>query len=63
MLWHEITIYTTEEATEMISSFFHELGAGGVSIEESGTLDKNGIRRTGYCTTNRSMISRKAVRK
>ncbi|MEV2842705.1 50S ribosomal protein L11 methyltransferase [Paenibacillus larvae] len=40
MLWHEITIYTTEEATEMISSFFHELGAGGVSIEESGTLDK-----------------------
>lgn len=40
MLWHEITVHTTEEATELISSFFHELGAGGVSIEESGTLNK-----------------------
>jgi ribosomal protein L11 methyltransferase len=40
MRWHEITVHTTEEAIEMISNFFHELGAGGVSIEESGTLNK-----------------------
>lgn len=38
--WHEVTIHTTEEATEAISNFIHELGAGGVSIEESGTLNK-----------------------
>lgn len=40
MKWHELTIATTEEATEMISNFLHEMGAGGVSIEESGTLNK-----------------------
>jgi ribosomal protein L11 methyltransferase len=40
MRWHELTVHTTEEAIEMISNFFHELGAGGVSIEESGTLNK-----------------------
>ncbi len=40
MKWHEVTIYTTEEAVEMISYHLHERGAGGVSIEESGTLNK-----------------------
>ncbi|WP_248926723.1 50S ribosomal protein L11 methyltransferase [Paenibacillus hamazuiensis] len=40
MRWHEITVHTTEMAIEMISNFIHELGAGGVSIEESGTLNK-----------------------
>lgn len=40
MRWHEITVHTTEEAIEMISNFIHELGAGGVAIEESGTLNK-----------------------
>src|SRR6478735_66640 len=40
MLWHELTIHTTEEAVEVISNFLHEAGAGGVSIEESGTLNK-----------------------
>ncbi|TVY09118.1 50S ribosomal protein L11 methyltransferase [Paenibacillus cremeus] len=40
MQWHEITVNTTEEAIEMISNFIHEQGAGGVSIEESGTLNK-----------------------
>lgn len=40
MKWYEITIATTEVATEMISNFLHEFGAGGVSIEESGTLNK-----------------------
>lgn len=34
MRWNEITIHTTDEAIEMISNFMHELGAGGVSIEE-----------------------------
>jgi ribosomal protein L11 methyltransferase len=40
MRWNELTIHTTEEAVEMISNFMHELGAGGVSIEESGSLNK-----------------------
>jgi ribosomal protein L11 methyltransferase len=40
MLWHEITIYTTEEATEAIADWLHAQGAGGVSIEESGSLDR-----------------------
>ena len=40
MLWHELTIHTTEEAVEMITNFLHEAGAGGVSIEESGTTNK-----------------------
>ncbi|MFD0586721.1 50S ribosomal protein L11 methyltransferase [Paenibacillus sp. GCM10027627] len=40
MKWYELTIATTEEAQEMISNFLHEMGAGGVSIEESGTLNK-----------------------
>jgi ribosomal protein L11 methyltransferase len=38
--WHEITISTTEEAIEMITNFLHELDADGVSVEESGTLNK-----------------------
>lgn len=38
--WYEITVHTTEEAIEMVSNFLHDLGSGGVSIEESGTLDK-----------------------
>lgn len=40
MKWNEITILTSEQATEMVSNFLHELDAGGVSIEESGTLNK-----------------------
>ncbi|MFS0727503.1 50S ribosomal protein L11 methyltransferase [Paenibacillus sp. 1P07SE] len=40
MRWHEITISTTEQAIEMITNFLHELDADGVSIEESGTLNK-----------------------
>src|SRR5690606_18310601 len=41
MKWYELTIATTEIATEMISNFLHEHGAGGVSIEESGNLNKS----------------------
>jgi len=37
--WHEIMVYTTEEAAEMTAHFMRELGAGGVAIEESGSLD------------------------
>lgn len=40
MLWHELTVHTTEEAQEMVSNLLYEAGAGGVSIEESGTLNK-----------------------
>ncbi|GAB6929548.1 50S ribosomal protein L11 methyltransferase [Paenibacillus sp. JCM 10914] len=40
MLWRELTIHTTEEAVEMITNFLHEAGAGGVSIEESGSTNK-----------------------
>ncbi|WP_341278427.1 50S ribosomal protein L11 methyltransferase [Paenibacillus sp. FSL H8-0537] len=40
MKWHELTISTTEQAIEMISNFLHERDADGVSIEESGTLNK-----------------------
>jgi ribosomal protein L11 methyltransferase len=40
MIWHEVTLHSTEEAMEMISNFFHEHGAGGVSIEETGSLDR-----------------------
>ncbi|AJY76305.1 50S ribosomal protein L11 methyltransferase [Paenibacillus beijingensis] len=46
MKWHELKISTTEEAIEMISNFLHEMGAGGVSIEESGTLNRQ--RDTSY---------------
>jgi ribosomal protein L11 methyltransferase len=41
MLWHEVTIYTTEEATEAIADWLHSQGAGGVSIEESGNLERS----------------------
>ncbi len=40
MIWREVTLQTTEEAVEMISNFFHEHGAGGVSIEETGSLNR-----------------------
>ncbi|MEB3100705.1 50S ribosomal protein L11 methyltransferase [Ferviditalea candida] len=40
MIWYEISVYTTEEAVEAVSNYFHELGAGGVTIEESGSLNR-----------------------
>lgn len=46
MRWHEITIHTREEVAELIANAFHEMGAGGVTIEESGTLNKE--RDTSY---------------
>lgn len=46
MRWQEISIHTREEVGELIANGFHELGAGGVTIEESGTLNKE--RDTSY---------------
>jgi len=40
MMWHELTIYTTEEAAEAVADWLHRNGAGGVSIEESGNLER-----------------------
>jgi ribosomal protein L11 methyltransferase len=40
MKWFEITIRTTEEATEALADYLHRSGAGGVSIEESGSLNR-----------------------
>lgn len=40
MRWHEITIHTRDEVVELIADAFHEMGAGGVVIEESGSLNK-----------------------
>jgi ribosomal protein L11 methyltransferase len=46
MNWYEITIDLTEEATEAVADWLHHHGAGGVSIEESGTLTRQ--RDTSY---------------
>ncbi|MBJ6363092.1 50S ribosomal protein L11 methyltransferase [Paenibacillus sp. GCM10012307] len=40
MKWNEITISTSEQSIEMITNFLHELDADGVSIEESGSLNR-----------------------
>lgn len=40
MRWHEISVLTTEEAADVIAYHFQEQGAGGVAIEESGSLNK-----------------------
>ncbi|EFM12746.1 ribosomal protein L11 methyltransferase [Paenibacillus curdlanolyticus YK9] len=40
MKYHELTIATREEVVEAISDFLHEAGAGGVAIEESGSLNR-----------------------
>ncbi len=40
MNWTEVTITIAEEAIEMITNYFHEHGAGGVTIEESGSLNR-----------------------
>lgn len=40
MRWFEITVLTAEQSQEMVAHYMNELGAGGVSIEESWTEDK-----------------------
>ncbi|CAM4054612.1 50S ribosomal protein L11 methyltransferase [Cohnella lubricantis] len=40
MRWFEITVLAAEQSQEMVAHYMNELGAGGVSIEESWTEDK-----------------------
>lgn len=46
--WAEISIYTTQEATEAVAAFFHELGAGGVVIEDPDLIQS--YRQSGNWT-------------
>ncbi len=46
--WAEISIHTTQEATEAIAAVFHELGAGGVVIEDPDLIQS--YRRSGNWT-------------
>lgn len=40
MRWFEVTVFAAEQSQEMVAHYMNELGAGGVSIEESWTEDK-----------------------
>lgn len=40
MRWHELTVYTTDAAVEMVSYWINELGAGGVEIQEPWDPDE-----------------------
>lgn len=40
MRWHELTVLATESSQEMVTHYLTELGAGGVSVEESWSADK-----------------------
>jgi ribosomal protein L11 methyltransferase len=46
--WAEISINTTQEATEAVAAFFHELGAGGVVIEDPDLIQS--YRQSGNWT-------------
>ena len=46
--WAEISIHTTQEATEAVAVVFHELGAGGVVIEDPDLIQS--YRRSGNWT-------------
>lgn len=46
--WAEISIHTTQEATEAVAAAFHELGAGGVVIEDPDLIQS--YRRSGNWT-------------
>lgn len=47
MKWTEVCVHTTEEAVEAISNLFIELGADGVSIEDSEVLTRNWTNQYG----------------
>ena len=50
MKWAEISIQTTQEATEAVANIFHDLGTSGVVIEDPELI--NSYRRSGawdYC--------------
>lgn len=56
MKWAEISIQTTQEATEAVADLFHELGASGVVIEDPELI--NSYRRSGtwdYCDIPESL--------
>lgn len=38
MRWSEISVYTSEEAMQAVADFLHDLGSGGVVVEDSATL-------------------------
>lgn len=46
--WAEISIHTTQEATEAVAALFHDLGAGGVVIEDPELI--HSYRRSGNWT-------------
>lgn len=46
MRWHELTVLATESSQEMVAHYLTELGAGGVSVEES--WDENKPRDTSF---------------
>lgn len=46
--WAEISIFTTQEATEAVAAVFHELGAGGVVIEDPDLIQS--YRQSGNWT-------------
>ena len=40
MKWSEISIHTTNEATEAVANILHEAGASGVVIEDSARVSQ-----------------------
>ena len=40
MRWFEVTVHTTQDAVELVAHGFHELGAGGVAIEDPEVLSR-----------------------
>lgn len=38
MRWSEVSVYTSEEAMQAVADLLHDLGSGGVVIEDSATL-------------------------
>jgi ribosomal protein L11 methyltransferase len=40
MRWFEVTVHTAQAAVELVANEFHELGAGGVAIEDPEVLSR-----------------------
>lgn len=40
MRWFEVTVHTSQDAVELVANGFHELGAGGVAIEDPEVLSR-----------------------
>lgn len=52
MLWHEVTIHTTEDAQEMISNFYMKQERVGFLLKNPEHSVKSGIRVTVNYMTN-----------